>query len=214
MRHALIVVLAVSILSGLVFAQTSVSQPSYSFKDNALGMSLAEFKATNNQGTVYINAGKPDLREQADPKLAQTVRTPLCTDTYQGLEWPTEQGDGEVLCNASPGSVNPQARQIADVTAMDVIYHFYSQKLAAITIQFSTVSYPRIREAFIAEYGKPTQLFKRGDLNGNGVRWSGEVVTWNRDKQVIILEEGSGDGPQDPTSNAIIADILLIPVRF
>ncbi len=180
---ALVVISSVSAQTG---SDTHTQTSAYAFKGNTLGMSLADFKVANNQGTVYINTGKPNWRGKADPKLTQAVPTPLCTDVYDGLQWPVTAEEGEVLCNASPGAINAQGRRISGVDAMSVTYHFYHQQLAKISIVFSTANYSQIRSAFVAKYGEPSSLSTRQFQNGFGARWEAELTVWRKGKQASL----------------------------
>jgi len=52
----------------------------YTFKGNYLGMSLADFRAANNQGQVAIAWGQPNWRGKPKRGRERMVPTPLCTD--------------------------------------------------------------------------------------------------------------------------------------
>jgi hypothetical protein len=92
--------------AGLTFAQIHdpVNVP-FSFKGNSLGMTLQAFKASNNQGQVWIAWGSANWRGKAKKENKKQVPTPLCTDDYTSLAGGLSPG--EVFCDPAPGETNP-----------------------------------------------------------------------------------------------------------
>jgi hypothetical protein len=212
MRHRILMTTVLFAMAATLSAQ----MPSYTFKGNSLRMSLAEFKATNSKGTVYINTGKPNWRGKPDSRLTQAVPTPLCSDTYGGLPWPSAPVPGEVLCNISPGAINPDGKVVAGFVVESVTYHFFENKLAAITMDFAPAVYEKIRSAFAEKYGKPSKVVHEDFQNGFGANWQGEVALWEQGTENVLLREGSGNGPAQnhwsPTSSATFFDSTLYRV--
>jgi hypothetical protein len=68
-------------LVGMCSGQSPRDVP-FSFKGNSLGMTLQAFKASNNQGQVWIAWGSANWRGKAKKENKKQVPTPLCTDDY------------------------------------------------------------------------------------------------------------------------------------
>jgi hypothetical protein len=211
------IALAFSLLSLAWLPRARGQATPTTFKGNSLGMSLEEFKQANRGQQVWINTGDPNKRQ--NKKLSRLVDTPLRTDTLDGFEGTAEvapRKPGEVVCNISSGSFNPDAKVVAGTKMGQIIYRFYGGKLYEIQLQFAAVSFSGVKAAFISKYGPPTNTEQESFQNGFGARWSGEGVEWVIGKTMrVILVEGPGNGPgQDnlsETANATIADSSLAP---
>jgi hypothetical protein len=197
------VILFVLILAGPMPAQA----PSYSFMGNKLGMSLDAFKAANSQDHFWVNTGDPSKR--LNKKNTKILFTPACTDTIRGF--PGDSGDlqpGEVLCNPAPTDLNTMYRQFAGITAVQVIYNFYSGKLYAIQIAVNAADYKVARDAFIAKYGAGFSRSSQDFENGFGARWDGEILLWRSGGQAIEMKEGSANGPGQDSHDAAHPSVI------
>jgi hypothetical protein len=151
---------------------------------------------------VWINTGDPNKRQ--DKKKTMEVPTPFCTDTMH--EFPGDDGDlepGEVLCNPAPAPVNHRYRTFAGIEALQIIYRFYRGKLYSINITIPAGDYQIVRSAFIQKYGSNFTAHSQGFQNAFGASWSGEVLSWQRNNQFLVMVEGSGNGPGQNAFNGI-----------
>lgn len=209
--------LAALLVLSLLISPALTAQEARTFKGNRLGMSLEEFKQNNVGQKVWINTGDPSKRH--NKKLDQAVDTPLCTDTFAvfpGVENVVDRHQGEVICNISPGAMNPAAKMIGNMAMNQIIYRFYADKLYQIDLSFSPIQFLGVRSAFDAKFGQESDVAKIGCQNGYGARWSGDSVQWQVSPTVAaIVYEGCDNGPgQDQFggfSNGSISDPSLAP---
>ena len=171
----------------------------FMFKGNSLGMTLDAFKASNNQGKVWVASGAPNWRGKPRKGMEREVPTPLCTDEMRGFPGDNEtlaMVPDEVFCNPAPAEINPEARMVAGNPV---------------------AQYPIIKSAFQTKYGPAPSRSEVGFQNGFGARWTGEVLLWNRSTQTLMLYEGGKNGPGqdefDPvgSSSATFTDGALAP---
>lgn len=207
---------ALLVLSFLV-SPALTAQNVRTFKGNRLGMSLDEFKRNNIGQKVWINTGDPSKRR--NKKLDYAVDTPLCTDTFAvfpGVENVVDRHPGEVICNISPGAMNPAAKMIGDMAMKQIIYRFYAGKLYQIDLSFGAMQFTGVRSAFNGKFGQESNIAKVDCQNGFGARWTGDSVQWQVSPTVAaIVYEGCSNGPGqnsfDGFSNGSISDSSLAP---
>jgi hypothetical protein len=196
----------------VLLVTVSASAQGFSFKGNALGMTLDEFKRSNATDAIWINTGTPGMH--VNKKLSRQVSTPLCSDTY-GVG--ADLQPGEVFCDVSPGVANPEGKDIAGEKVARVDYRFMNGRLYRISMPFASVHYAGIRGAFIQRYGSPTRSSDESFQNAYGARWTGEILVWSQGSQSIVLREGSQDGPAQNrfealgSSTASFEDTSLAP---
>lgn len=203
---------------GLLAAQQARSP--YSFKGNYLGMSLAEFKTKNAGHSVWVNTGKPNAFGGQNKKYSRELPTPLCTDVVRGFPGDDDLSpiDGEVMCNVSPGAINPDARTILDGLRLEqVLYHFYRDRLYEINISFLDLQYRTMASVFSDRFGNNAKVETKTRENGFGATWSSESRTWIDGTRIAFVVEGAGNGPAqnnlNPGSYASIIDTALEPHR-
>jgi len=173
--------------AGSLFAQTDAR---FSFKGNVLGMPLDKFKEANAQGTAMVIVGK---KKQKIP-----MKTPICTDSVRGFPGdPRDLVGDEVVCNASPGEVNPELREMQGIQLESVIYRFYKGLLYRIDISIPQNDFEGVRSAFTQKYGSSSA--SNGSLH------------WLRDHETLVLTEGPTSGPPVPT--AVFLDSALSPKK-
>jgi len=200
------------LFSGLV----AVAQQGYTFKGNALGMSLNDFRAANSGYAVWITAGKVNAFGRTKKNEKMQVQTPLCTDKYRDFPGDSRDlVDDEILCNASPGSINSDGATIDGYPVDSVAYRFYKLRLYQINIFFVPSRFEEIANAFRDKYGEPLSTTFSDYQNAFGARWKGRNIIWRNGKQRIAMVEGGGNGPgqNDETSlsGATITDESLSP---
>ena len=197
----------VCLLVAFVACLTSVAQipdpkGPFAFKGNELGMSLHNFKDQNATDKIWINTGKPNAFGRSSKKLSYEVKTPLCTDEIRGF--PGDVGtlaEGETLCNVSPGKANPDGLIVAGQPVMHVLYYFYNNRLYKIELYFTASHFASIAQAFVQKYGDPAIQRSRTFSNAYGARWTGQLLAWAADQQVIGLDEGQANGPGQDSSD-------------
>jgi hypothetical protein len=190
----------------------------FSFKGNSLGMTLQAFKASNNQGQVWVAWGPANSQGKAKKENKKQVPTPLCTDDYPSLAngW-LALSPGEVFCNPAPGETNPEARTVAGFVLPGIGYYFYNDKLYKIDMHFAARHYTVIRAAFKDKYGSQPDRIETSFQNGFGAHWIGESLFWKQGTQTVLLYEGSMNGPgQDRysdigSSTATFSDNAFVP---
>lgn len=201
-------------LIGMCSGQSPGDVP-FSFKGNSLGMTLQAFKASNNQGQVWIAWGSANWRGKPKKENKKQVPTPLCTDDYPSLAGALSPG--EVFCNPDPAETNPEARTVAGLLLPGIDYYFYNDKLYKIAMHFAARNYAVIGASFRDKYGPEPYRMESQYQNGFGAHWVGESLFWKRGTQTVLLYEGSQNGPgQDQyadigSSTATFSDSALAP---
>jgi hypothetical protein len=192
---------------------------SQTFKGNALGMPLEEFKQANKGQQVWINTGDPTKR--TNKKLSRLVDTPLCTDTidgFPGTQSVPHRSPGEVVCNVSPAAFNLPAKMIGRMDMREILYHFYGGKLYEVSLSFRAIQFEGMRSEFSTKFGPPSEVSKIECQNGFGARWTGDFVSWKIAPTVTAsLYEGCSNGPgqnaEDGFSNGSLQDSSLQPMQ-
>lgn len=191
------VLLTAMVLSTVVYSQTDAQVPRVSFRGNSLGMTLEEFRLNNSKQVVslptVVTIGK--RKKETHYYLAHS---PFCSDSYPD-KLPHEEmavlKPGEILCDALWNDPSRTDLSIADVPVRYIAYHFFNGRLVKVSVNFMAHGYFTIAMAFEAKYGSPTHKAHEGFQNAYGASWTGEAISWNFGSQLIVVREGSGNGP-------------------
>jgi hypothetical protein len=155
----------------------------------------AKLAAKGAINTAFLEVKKA----QADLLAAQ--QTPQVFPWSVGLGI---QGPDAVACSSSSsapfahsagGDADPGGLKIGSVVAEAVVYQFLGGKLYKVSILFPSGLVDHMKEALMTKYGEPTAIAADDYQNGFGARWKGANFAWTSGTQVVLLHEGSGNGP-------------------
>ncbi len=189
--------LYVALFGSLMSASARTAQVqsnSYSFKGNALGMPLSDFKQAN-----ATDADKFSV--ELGGKIYKKVSLPFCSDTVPGLF--TNLPEGVVGCTPYPEALHmkdiPPSAMVMDIPLMSIHYLFYKDRLYKIEMVFMANFFSKVEQSFVDRYGSPKDVTKTLYTNALGARWNGSNVLWSNGQQEIVMVEGAGGGPSITT---------------
>jgi hypothetical protein len=132
------------------------------------------------------------------------VPLPLCSDdSYRVDETPRALVSGDVVCVPGWPALNPEMYTVAGEKAFHIELHLTSGKLWKIELVFDSRSFETINKAFSAKFGEPSSTTTEEFQNGFGAKFTGQLKTWHRGPQSILLREG-GHAPDQPGNGQIL----------